>query len=65
MVDPNDIEAKRRLRAQADARLRELSQDAMHGDHDAFGMEQINEKIGAVKTEIEQLDNEIADLERK
>jgi hypothetical protein len=63
MVDPNDIAAKRALRAEADARLRELSQEAMHAEHDAFGMEQINEKIAAVKTEIEQLDNEIAELE--
>jgi hypothetical protein len=60
----DDLAAKRAQRAEADARLRELSQEAMHGEHDAFGMEQINEKIGAVKAEIEQLDNEIAELER-
>ena len=59
----DDLAAKRAQRAAADARLRELSQDAMHGDHDAFGMEQINEKIGAVKAEIERLDDEIAELE--
>jgi len=59
----DDLPAKRAQRAAADARLRELSQDAMHGDHDAFGMEQINEKIGAVKAEIERLDDEIAELE--
>lgn len=60
----DDLAAKRAQRAEADTRLRELSQEAMHGEHDAFGMEQINEKIGAVKAEIEQLDNEIAELER-
>jgi len=61
----SQLETKRTQRAAADARLRELSQDAMHGEHDAFGMEQINEKIGAVKSEIERLDNEIAELEEK
>ena len=59
----DDLAAKRAQRAAADARLRELSQDAMHGDHDAFGMEQINEKIANVKDEIERLDTEIAELE--
>jgi chromosome segregation ATPase len=58
-----NLEQKRSLRTEADARLRDLSAEAMKGEHDEFGSEQINEKLAAVRDEIEALDVEIAKLE--
>jgi hypothetical protein len=60
-----NLAQKRSLRAEADARLRALGQQAAQAKHDAFGMQQINEKRGAVKDEIEALDVEIAQLEQQ
>ena len=60
-----NLAQKRSLRAEADARLRELSGEAMKGQGDEFGAEQINEKLAAVRDEIEALDVEIAKLERQ
>jgi hypothetical protein len=69
MVDRQHLDAnlaqRRSLRAEADARLRELSAEAMKGRHDEFGSEQINEKLAAVRDEIEALDVEIAKLEQQ
>ncbi|MBS0385835.1 MAG: hypothetical protein JSS00_10860 [Proteobacteria bacterium] len=58
-----NLAQKRSLRAEADARMRELSMDAMKVERDEFGAEQINEKLAAVRDEIEALDVEIAKLE--
>jgi hypothetical protein len=60
-----NLAQKRLLRGEADARLRALSRQAMHAEHDTFGVEQITEKLGAVKDEIEALDVEIAQLEQQ
>ena len=60
-----NLAQKRLLRTEADARLRELSGEAMKGKHDEFGSEQINEKLAAVRDEIEALDVEIAQLEQR
>lgn len=60
-----NLEQKRVLRAEADARLRELSAQAMKNERDEFDSEQINEKLAAVRDEIEALDVEIARLERQ
>ena len=69
MADLKHLQAnlaqKRSLRTEADARLRSLSQQAMHAKHDSFGVEQVNEKLGNVKDEIEALDVEIAQLEQQ
>jgi hypothetical protein len=68
MADLNHLKAnlaqKQSLRAEADKRLRSLSQQAMRAAHDNFGNEQVNEKLGNVKDEIEALDVEIAQLEQ-
>ncbi len=58
-----NLAQKRSLRAEADARVRELSLEAMKLEHDEFGSEQVNEKLAAVRDEIEALDVEIARLE--
>ena len=58
-----NLAQKRSLRTEADARLRELSSEAMKSERDEFGAEQINEKLAAVRDEIEALDVEIAKLE--
>jgi hypothetical protein len=58
-----NLAQKRLLRAEADARLRELSSEAMKAGPDEFAAEQINEKLAAVRDEIEALDVEIAMLE--
>jgi hypothetical protein len=58
-----NLAQKQSLRAEADARLRDLSLEAMKLEHDEFGSEQINEKLAAVRDEIEDLDVEIAKLE--
>jgi len=58
-----NLAQKRSLRAEADARLRELSSEAMKAEPDEFAAEQINEKLAAVRDEIEALDVEIAMLE--
>jgi hypothetical protein len=67
MADRQHMQAnlaqKRLLRGEADARLRELSSDAMKAAPDDFAAEQINEKLAAVRDEIEALDVEIAKLE--
>lgn len=60
-----NLAQKRLLRAEADARLRELSLEAMKSERDEFGSEQIIEKLAAVRDEIEALDVEIAKLERQ
>ncbi|MFT3727619.1 MAG: hypothetical protein QM759_07340 [Terricaulis sp.] len=69
MADLNHLKAnlaqKQSLRAEADARLRALSQQAMAAKHDNFGNEQVNEKLGYVKEEIESLDIEIAQIEQQ
>jgi prefoldin subunit 5 len=69
MADLNHLQAnlaqKQVLRGEADKRLRSLSQQAMGAKHDAFGVEQVNEKLGYVKEEIEALDVEIAQLEQE
>lgn len=59
-----NLEQKRSLRTEADARLRELGLEALKSEHDEFGAEQINEKLAAVRDEIEDLDVEIAELEQ-
>jgi hypothetical protein len=59
-----NLAQKRSLRTEADARLRELSLEAMKSQHDEFGAEPINEKLAAVRDEIEDLDVEIAELEQ-
>ena len=58
-----NLAQKRSLRSEADARLRELSGEAMKAEPDEFAAEQINEKLAAVRDEIEALDVEIAKLE--
>ena len=58
-----NLAQRRILRSEADARLRELSSEAMRGGDDEFGSEQVNEKLAAVRDEIEALDVEIARLE--
>ena len=60
-----NLAQKRLLRAEADTRLRELSSEAMKAEPDEFAAEQINEKLAAVREEIEALDVEIAKLESK
>ena len=69
MAELNHLKAnlaqKQSLRGEADKRFKALSQQAMHGKHDNFGNEQINEKLGAVKEEIEALDIEIVQLEQE
>ena len=60
-----NLEQKRLLRGEADKRYRALSQQAMAGKHDNFGNEQVNEKLGNVKEEIEALDVEIAQIEQE
>jgi hypothetical protein len=69
MGDRKRLEAtlaqKHVLRGEADSRLKALSRQAMHAEHDAFGVEQIDEKLGAVKGEIEACDVEIAQLEQQ
>ena len=69
MADLNHLKAnlaqKQLLRAEADKRYQSLSQQAIHPKHDNFGNEQVNEKIGNVKEEIEALDVEIAQIEQQ
>jgi hypothetical protein len=69
MADLKHLQAnlaqKQSLRAEADKRLKALSQQAMHAKHDNFGNEQVNEKLGNVKEEIEALDVEIAQIEQQ
>lgn len=60
-----NLEQKQSLRAEADKRYQALSQQMMHAKHDNFGNEQVNEKLGNVKEEIEALDVEIAQLEQE
>ena len=69
MADLNHLKAnlaqKQVLRSEADTRLRSLSQQAMGAKHDNFGNQQVSEKLGYVKAEIEALDVEIAQLEQE
>lgn len=57
--------AKQALRAHADQRFKQLSEQTVEAAEDPPALEEIEKSLGALRHEISALDVEIAELERQ